>query len=144
LGTQEVRIVSRYAVDHALSRIRELNKTGAVYITEKGPDKLIVCATQVRGNVLPVFRGTLIERDGKAVLEGRIEIDSGIVCFLAVFALIVLVLSLGSLLADKPLSERFSALLVPLVLLFLLEFGYVISKDSPEIIVRNLERALRN
>jgi hypothetical protein len=35
LGTQEVRIVSRYAVDHALSRIRELNKTGAVYITEK-------------------------------------------------------------------------------------------------------------
>ena len=31
-----------------------------------------------------------------------------------------------------------------LVLLFLLEFGYVISKDSPEIIVRNLERALRN
>ena len=144
LGTQEVSIVSRYGLEQALWRIRDLKKNGEVLLSEKKSDELILCATGVRGNVLPVFRGKLSERAGKAVLEGRIEIDSGIVIFLGLFGLILLVMVLASFFADKTRAERFFGLLAPLVFLFLLEFGYVISKGSPEIIVRNLERALRD
>lgn len=143
LGTQEVHIVSRYGLVQALSRIRDLKKTGEIHISEKRPDKLIVCATRVRGNELPVFRGTLNERDGRAVLDGRIEIDFGIVTFLGLFGLLLLMMLLASLFTEKTWSERFMGFLVPLMFFVLLEFAYIMSKRSPELIVSNLERALR-
>jgi hypothetical protein len=143
-GSREVRIISRYPLEEALSRIRNLPRAGEVYVSLRKPDTLTVCAAQVRGNVLPMFRGTLAERNGKVTLEGRVDIDSGIVCVLGLFAFALFVfLPLSTIFSNASWPERLSKLVGPFAGLLMMEFGYFISKNSAEIIVRNLNLALR-
>jgi len=145
VGAERLHIVSPYDFDQAMSRIKQLTKAGEVWVLEKPPGKLMVRSTRVRGNVPPLFRGTLIERDGKAVLDGRIEMDAGIVAILGVFSIFLLVIVPPRSLFSPGLapSDRWSGVFGLLAWCGMLEWIYLVSKEIPAIIIRNLKRALR-
>lgn len=145
VGAERLHIVSPSNFDQAISRIKQLTKAGEVWVLEKPPGKLAVRSTRVRGNVPPLFRGTLTELNGKAVLDGQIAIDDGIAYVLGLFSILLLVIvPLHSLFSPglAP-ADRWSGVFGLLAWCGMLEWIYLVGKEIPAIIIRNLERALR-
>ncbi len=144
LGSEPISIATRYDRTEALLRLKRLNEKGEVQVTERRGEKLMACSTRVRGNILPLFTGRLREDNGSIRLEGRIELDRGIVIVLGMFCFAIWVffpvsalIHLGSK-SPGGITDFF----LPIIWFGMLEFFYYASKDSAAIIVRNLERAL--
>jgi hypothetical protein len=144
LGSENVSIATPYARSEALLRLKRLDEMGEIEVTERPGDKLMACSTRVRGNILPLFTGRLLEENGTTRLDGRIEIDRGIVFVLGMFCFAIWIFFPMSLLFH--IGSRSPAgltdLFMPIIWLGMLEFFYFASKDSAAIILRNLERAL--
>jgi hypothetical protein len=87
----------------------------------------------------------LTELNGKAVLDGQIAIDDGIAYVLGLFSILLLVIvPLHSLFSPglAP-ADRWSGVFGLLAWCGMLEWIYLVGKEIPAIIIRNLERALR-
>ena len=150
VASHPVEIESRYDVPQSLSRILQLNERGEVRVRKTKKDRLIAVGAQwgPRSNVLPVFEGALEKIGEHVVLRGQVGIDPGIrmvlgmICF---FVFVFFPLHLDALLGGTQTSAPgFGYIIGPLVLLGLLGFGYLIGKDDPTKIVKNLRQVLND
>ncbi len=146
-GSEWLKIDSRYDPGRSLARIMDSGTRGDIVVRkERGQELWVISARHgARTNILPVFRGRLVDNERGCTLEGRIQLETGIVIVLGLFALLMLVyLPFAMIFKPTPAAGNLSGVAGMLVYLGILEFVYFCGKNDSAIIRKNLENALKN
>jgi len=146
VGSKPVRIHSRYGVQESLSRLLELNGQGKVAVKREAEIGVLITAAHYVGrtNILPIFRGTLVEREKTVLLEGQIQIDRGVLLVLSGFTFLILAY-LPFALIFRPSAEpdKTTSVIGIFAWAGLLEFFYLIGQNDAVVIVEDIQNALR-